>query len=150
MGLLQFVKDAGSKLFGIGDSDEEKATKVVAHLNSFQLDTSALQVTVADEAVTLSGSVKTIFDKIRVVATAGNVAGISAVNDDSLTIGEAVEVNVEPEKQFYTVKNGDNLSFISKHFYGNPNLYPKIFEANKPMLSHPDKIYPGQMLVIPE
>jgi len=34
--------------------------------------------------------------------------------------------------------------------YGNANLYNKIFEANKPMLSHPDKIYPGQTLRIPE
>jgi nucleoid-associated protein YgaU len=41
------------------------------------------------------------------------------------------------------------LSKISKEFYGNPNKYPQIFEANKPMLTHPDKIYPGQLLRIP-
>ncbi|MCU0957093.1 MAG: LysM peptidoglycan-binding domain-containing protein, partial [Hydrogenophaga sp.] len=38
---------------------------------------------------------------------------------------------------------------ISKQFYGTPNKYGLIFEANKPMLSHPDKIYPGQVLRIP-
>lgn len=50
----------------------------------------------------------------------------------------------------YTVKSGDTLSAISKQVYGNANLYNKIFEANKPMLKSPDKIYPGQVLRIPE
>lgn len=39
---------------------------------------------------------------------------------------------------------------ISKKVYGDPNKYQKIFEANKPMLKHPDKIYPGQVLRIPD
>jgi nucleoid-associated protein YgaU len=149
MGLLQFVKDAGSKLFGLGESNEEKAKKIVDHLNSFQLDTSNLLVSVNEDAVTLGGSVATIFDKIRVVATAGNVAGIASVNDDTLTVGEAVEVQLAPEQTFHTVVSGDTLSGIAKKFYDNANKYMAIFEANKPMLSHPDKIYPGQMLVIP-
>ena len=54
-----------------------------------------------------------------------------------------------PEGQYYTVKSGDTLSKISKQFYGDANQYMKIFEANKPMLSNPDKIYPGQKLRIP-
>jgi nucleoid-associated protein YgaU len=49
----------------------------------------------------------------------------------------------------YTVVKGDTLGKIAKEFYGNAAKYPVIFEANKPMLSHPDKIYPGQMLRIP-
>ena len=53
------------------------------------------------------------------------------------------------ESQMYVVKSGDNLSKISKEFYGTPNKYPQIFEANKPMLTSPDKIYPGQVLRIP-
>jgi nucleoid-associated protein YgaU len=47
------------------------------------------------------------------------------------------------------VVKGDTLSAISKSQYGNANAYMKIFEANKPMLTHPDKIYPGQLLRIP-
>ena len=54
-----------------------------------------------------------------------------------------------PEAQWHTVVSGDNLSKIAKKFYGDANKYPVIFEANKPMLSHPDKIYPGQVLRIP-
>jgi nucleoid-associated protein YgaU len=55
----------------------------------------------------------------------------------------------EPEAQYYTVVKGDTLSKVAKEFYGNANKYPVIFEANRPMLSHPDKIYPGQVLRIP-
>jgi len=57
--------------------------------------------------------------------------------------------NPQPEARYYTVAKGDTLSKISKEMYGDPNKYPQIFEANKPMLGHPDKIYPGQVLRIP-
>ncbi|MCB1607001.1 MAG: LysM peptidoglycan-binding domain-containing protein [Xanthomonadales bacterium] len=50
----------------------------------------------------------------------------------------------------YTVKRGDTLSKIAKEVYGSASKYPLIFEANKPMLKDPDKIYPGQVLRIPE
>jgi len=54
-----------------------------------------------------------------------------------------------PEATFHTVESGDTLGAIAKKAYGNAMKYPVIFEANKPMLSHPDKIYPGQVLRIP-
>ncbi len=75
---------------------------------------------------------------------AGNVAGITKV-DDQVKVADSA-----PEAEFYTVKSGDTLSAISKTVYGNANEYNKIFEANKPMLTHPDKIYPGQVLRIPK
>ncbi len=50
---------------------------------------------------------------------------------------------------FYTVQKGDTLSAIARTQYGDANAYPRIFEANKPMLDSPDKIYPGQVLRIP-
>jgi nucleoid-associated protein YgaU len=49
----------------------------------------------------------------------------------------------------HVVEKGDTLSKIAKAVYGNANKYMVIFEANKPMLSDPDKIYPGQTLRIP-
>ena len=49
----------------------------------------------------------------------------------------------------YTVEKGDTLSRIAKEMYGDAGKYPAIFEANKPMLKDPDKIYPGQVLRIP-
>ena len=51
--------------------------------------------------------------------------------------------------QWYEVQKGDTLSKIAKEQYGDANRYQKIFEANRPMLKHPDKIYPGQVLRIP-
>ena len=53
------------------------------------------------------------------------------------------------QSRTYTVEKGDTLSKIAKKFYGDASDYPTIFEANKPMLSDPDKIYPGQVLRIP-
>jgi nucleoid-associated protein YgaU len=57
--------------------------------------------------------------------------------------------NAEPESQYYTVVSGDNLWKIAEKYYGNGSKNDVIFEANKPMLKSPDKIYPGQVLRIP-
>jgi nucleoid-associated protein YgaU len=48
------------------------------------------------------------------------------------------------------VEKGDTLWAISAKTLGSGARYEEIFEANKPMLSHPDKIYQGQMLRIPQ
>lgn len=55
-----------------------------------------------------------------------------------------------PSARTYTVQAGDSLSKISKQFYGDATKYMKIFEANKDKLADPDKIKPGQELVIPQ
>ena len=81
--------------------------------------------------------------KEKIVLCCGNVAGVSSVND-MMSVDQS-----SAESKYYTVVSGDTLSKIAKQFYGNANDYPKIFEANKPMLSNPDKIYPGQKLRIP-
>ncbi len=70
------------------------------------------------------------------------------------TVAEAVAAEpaaaeVLPTSVFYTVQSGDTLSKIAKAHYGDANAYHAIFEANKPMLKHPDKIFPGQVLRIP-
>ncbi|MAP54996.1 LysM peptidoglycan-binding domain-containing protein [Altibacter sp.] len=50
----------------------------------------------------------------------------------------------------HTVKSGESLSKISKHYYGDPMKYNAIFEANRDQLKNPDMIHPGQELVIPK
>lgn len=150
MKLFSFIKNAGARLFGGGESNEDKANKVKSHLEKFNFDTSAVQISVDDEVVTLSGEVKDIDEKQKMLATAGNVEGISSVTDQ-LTLKEPPKVEIEDEeKTFYTVKSGDSLSKISKSVYGDAMKYQTIFEANRPMLSDPDKIYPGQVLYIPQ
>ena len=96
------------------------------------------------DTVTVSGSVATQAEKEKIVLALGNVNGIAVV-DDQMTAE-----TVEDESNFYEVKSGDSLSKIAKAYYGDAMKYHKIFEANKPMLSDPDKIYPGQTLRIPK
>ena len=49
----------------------------------------------------------------------------------------------------HTVKSGESLSLIAKHYYGDPMKYKQIFEANTGILKNPDVIHPDQELVIP-
>ena len=55
----------------------------------------------------------------------------------------------QASQQSYTVQAGDTLSKISKQFYGRADAYMKIFEANRDILTDPNKINPGQSLKIP-
>jgi nucleoid-associated protein YgaU len=55
-----------------------------------------------------------------------------------------------PAARTYAVQPGDNLSKISKQFYGDANKYMKIFEANKDKLADPDKVRAGIELIIPQ
>jgi nucleoid-associated protein YgaU len=164
MGLMSFIKDAGEKLFGKGEAKaaQEAVQKaptadnvaklnaaagdaIEAYVESQGLTVSGLDVQYdgATQTVTVSGEAPDQATKEKVLLCCGNVQNVAAVND-MLTVVEPT-----PEAQWYTVVKGDTLSKISKEYYGSPNEYMKIFEANKPMLSHPDKIYPGQMLRIP-
>ena len=165
MGLLSFLKDAGEKLFGKGQAqaaqqaaaadpadaakqaaaDAAAAKAIEDYIRSMSLDATGLMVEFDGKSsvVTVRGIAPDQATREKIVLCCGNVAGVASVNDQ-LT----VEVPVD-ESKFYTVRNGDSLSKIAKEFYGNANAYMKIFEANKPMLSHPDKIYPGQTLRIP-
>ncbi len=163
MGLMSFVKSAGKALFGNDEEEKkieqevqaqadaqreklDKLKKARAIRNRIQeqgLKVEGLEVKVAGESVILKGKVDTQETAEKVALTAGNLKGIDVV-DNRLEVE-----NPEPEATFYTVVSGDTLSKIAKEHYGNAGKYPVIFEANKPMLKDPDKIYPGQVLRIP-
>jgi nucleoid-associated protein YgaU len=51
--------------------------------------------------------------------------------------------------QWHEVKKGETLSKIAEQYYGDPSLYPKIFDANKDILKNPNLIKVGQKLRIP-
>ncbi|MGH3799397.1 MAG: Gmad2 immunoglobulin-like domain-containing protein [Pseudonocardiaceae bacterium] len=59
---------------------------------------------------------------------------------------------IDPYRGFaeYTVVAGDTLSGIAQRFYGNGSLFPRIFQANRDQISNPDRIFPGQVLRIPQ
>lgn len=91
-------------------------------------------------------------DQLHLVATVVSEASKDRVWDaikaaDPTFSDLAHEITVAQGDQTYTVKSGDNLSKISKLFYGDANQYQKIAEANG--LDNPDKIHPGQSLKIP-
>lgn len=91
-------------------------------------------------------------DKLHIVATVVSEASKNRVWDaikaaDPNFSDLAHEITVEQGNQTYTVKSGDNLSKISKLFYGDANQYQKIAKANG--LDNPNKIKVGQMLQIP-
>jgi nucleoid-associated protein YgaU len=152
MGLLSFIKEAGEKLLHIGEaqtspaSNQPAADAIKDHIGQQGIDTSQLQVGYdgASSTATLAGTVPDQASKEKAVVTAGNVQGVSAVSHDGLSVTAPA-----PEASFHDVEHGDTLSAISEKVYGHANKYEQIFEANKPMLKSPDRIYPGQKLVIP-
>lgn len=102
-------------------------------------------------------------DQLQAGAAPGSLGGVlsgmanlPAGAASTQAAGEAVhEASAQPVERgpggsaFYTVQKGDTLSAIARRQYGDANAYPRIFEANRPMLEHPDRIYPGQVLRIP-
>ena len=158
MGLFSFIKNAGAKVFGIGKTDAEEAAEAVAAevkleeaaarkleetIRDLDLKVEGLIIHIDDDAATISGLAYNQATREKAILVVGNSNGIATV-DDKMTVE-----HVEPEAQFHTVVSGDTLGKIAKKFYGNAMKYPAIFEANKPMLEDPDKIYPGQVLRIP-
>jgi nucleoid-associated protein YgaU len=149
MGLFDFVKEAGRKL-GIG-GDAPTPDELRAEVTKLGLDAKDLAVDVQGDTVKVSGNAPSQELREKIVLAMGNVHGVSKV-EDNITVaaaGSSAPSGSSAESKFYTVKSGDTLSKVSKEFYGDPNRYNAIFEANKPMLEHPDKIYPGQVLRIP-
>jgi nucleoid-associated protein YgaU len=173
MGLIAFVNEAGEKLLGRRPSTEVaaapppvatgplpgpargmtpplRAPEPEIHLDALAerveklgLGVENMQLELQDDIVIVTGEAATQSDYEKIVLVLGNTQGVAGV-DNRMTVKV-----VEPPAVFYTVAKGDTLSKIAKDHYGNANKYNAIFEANKPMLKHPDKFYPGQVLRIP-
>lgn len=163
MGIFSFAKDIGDKIFNRNKKDQAKPTantpasaaeptaQEIANLllariqaQNVQINNLSVNYNSDTDTVTLTGAAKTQEDRERARLAVGNVQHVETVVDDMTVESQGVE------SRFYTVKSGDSLSKIAKEMYGNANEYMKIFDANKPMLSDPDKIYPGQVLRIPD
>lgn len=159
MGLFSFLKKAGAALTGgskktitadspepadTGISNEQKAVLLKGIVASHGLDIKNMSLEVNDDKVTVYGEVPSQDEREKVVLALGNVSGISSVDDRTSIVAPP-----PPPSAFHTVVSGDTLGKIAKKYYGDAMKYPVIFEANKPMLSDPNKIYPGQSLRIP-
>jgi len=139
MGLLSFAMNAGKKLLGMGD-DSEAVKKEIAQ-NAQTMPIENLDVKVEGDTVTISGDGDDEA-KEKAALIAGNIKGIKKVNFEG--------VKGEDEATYYEIQSGDNLSKIAKRFYGDSNLYMRIFEANKEVIKDPNLIYPGQKIRIPK
>jgi len=143
MGLYQFIKSAGEML-GIGSEDEAPdAEAIKKEVDKHNLGSNGVQIEVQGDKAVIKGEVESQSALEKIILAAGNVIGIGSVE-------AAVTAPDAKEPVFHTVERGDTLSAIAKKTMGSANKYPAIFEANKPMLKHPDKIYPGQVLRIPQ
>jgi nucleoid-associated protein YgaU len=153
MGLFNFIKSAG-RMLGIGGDatqDESKpappppaAEAIRGEMERLGLPATDVQVQVEGDKIRITGTAPDAETREKLILAAGNVAGIAAVEEEIRTTSAATA-----EPVLHTVAKGDTLSAIAKKHYGSTNKYPAIFEANRPMLSDPDKIYPGQVLRIP-
>jgi nucleoid-associated protein YgaU len=167
MSLFGFVKDIGRQLF---KKDEDAANAIKQHIEASNPGVTGLAVNFDHGIVNLSGECGSAEAFQKCVLMAGNVKGVADVYTSGLTVkanapdivaaapvaapaaaapAQQVVPQAKIEVEYYLIKSGDTLSKIAKQFYGNANLYPKLFDANKEVIEHPDKIFPGQKIRIP-
>ncbi len=141
MGLFDFVKGIGHKLF---NRDEEAAERIRKHIEEMNPGISGLGVEYKNGVATISGQAASAEAMEKAVLMAGNVQGVSDVKIDNL------QTPANQEKvEYYLIKKGETLSAIAKQFYGKANQYRKIFEANREVIKDPNLIFPGQKIRIP-
>ncbi|WOJ90182.1 peptidoglycan-binding protein LysM [Methylocapsa polymorpha] len=145
MGLLSFAKSVGAKIVGASETAPAPADQLKKEAEKHGLDMSKTDIKVEGDKVILSGSAASTEEAEKIALAVGNSVGVAKVQNDLKA------TKPEPESKFYTVKSGDTLWKIAETEYGQGKgpKYNVIFDANKPLLSHPDKIYPGQVLRIP-
>lgn len=168
MSIVSFIKDAGERLFKLPHPASSITSSAPAALVAAKPDLATLNRTAAESlkryvaskglpvdaltlaydgataTVTVSGTVPDQATRERIVICCGNIASVRHVNDQ-ISVAHSGDAS-----DYYTVKSGDTLSKIAKQYYGSPDRFSAIFEANRPMLSDPDKIYPGQTLRVPK
>jgi nucleoid-associated protein YgaU len=141
MGLFDFVKGIGNKLF---NKDAEAAEKIKEHIEQDNPGIQGMNVEFNDGVVSITGEADSPEAMEKAILMAGNVKGVSEVDAKSLNAPQQ-----EAKVEFYTIVSGDTLSGISKKYYGKANAYMRIFEANREVIKDPDKIFVGQKIRIP-
>lgn len=141
MGLFDFARNIGKKLFG---SEEEAPQKIKSHIEEENPGISNLDVSIQDGVVTLSGEAASAEAMEKAVLMAGNVKGVSEVRAADVVAPAAVE-----QMEYYEIVSGDTLSALAKKYYGDASKYPRIFEANREVIKDPNLIFVGQKIRIP-
>ncbi len=142
--VFDFIRDSG-KALGFGSDWQPPDTRVLEReLDDLELASDRVEVEVIGDTAIIRGEVPSQDLLERLIVAAGNIKGIARVEAD-------VDVPVERETRFYTVKEGDTLWRIAEIHYGHGQggSFEIILEANRPVLAGPEDIYPGQVLRIP-
>jgi len=168
MGIFDKLKKA------VGGGEPERDTTVAPSqlLRDAGIDPSGLKFGFGTGTISVSGTIADESERAKIIEVLSGIAGIDTVEDHMLVakpmpepepapdpIPEpAPEPVSEPEAtteadagaRTYTVESGDSLWKIAEAMYGNGSKYTKIFDANRDILDDPDRIFPGQVLKIPE
>ncbi len=126
-------------------SELKKSVELEQYVRKMGLDVQMLDIRFDNGTAYIDGEAADAATKDRVILAVGNTDGVEKV-DEQITIAK----DDGSESEMYVVEEGDTLWAIATATLGDGNKYPEIFEANKPMLDDPDKIYPGQVLRIPQ
>ena len=146
MGLFDFVKDVGNRIF---DTDAEAAQNIKQHLEIKTSGISNIEVEFDDGVATICGDCANQATKDNAVLMVGNIQGVEKVIADDMRVPAPKEEEPEEKVEFYEIVSGDTLGGIAKRFYGTASAYMKIFAANRDIITEPTKIYPGQKTSIP-
>jgi nucleoid-associated protein YgaU len=141
MGLFDFFKDMGEKIFG---SEDEAAEKIKENIEASNPGIQGLNVVYNDGVVELTGTADSAEALEKAVLMAGNVKGVSEVKADGISAPPQ-----QAQVEYYVIQKGDSLSAIAKRYYGKAGDYPRIFDANREVIKNADLIYPGQKIRIP-
>jgi nucleoid-associated protein YgaU len=145
MSLISFIRNAGASIFGGSEAKAAPADELKKELDKHGLDHSDVKIEVEGDKVKVSGTAKSTAEAEKIAVALGNTVGVGTVQND------IKPAKADPGSRFTTVVSGDTLWAIAEREYGKGkgDKYPVIFEANRPMLTNPDRIYPGQVLRIP-
>ena len=125
--------------------ESKKAAGLEMYVQNMGLEIKNLDIRFDDGLATISGEAKDQATRERAILAVGNTQDVAQVHDDI-----TVPANAKQESVLHVVESGDTLWKIAEEHYKDGSKYPAIFEANKPMLTDPDLIFPGQVLRIPD
>lgn len=157
MGIFDSIKNA----FGGGEKPKESVAGPSQLLREAGIDPSGLKFGFGTGTITVSGAIADEGQRAKIIDVLKGIEGISKV-DDHMTVAAPAPAPEAPaeaqpeaapeaaEGRTYTVVSGDSLWKISEAMYGSGAKYKHIFEANRDILDDPDRIFPGQVLKIPD
>jgi nucleoid-associated protein YgaU len=135
------IKAAAARRF----EEHKQSKELESYVRALGLDDEGdVDIRFDDGVAYIEGLVPDQETREKIILAVGNAEGVGRVNEE-------IEVAAQEEEAvMHTVASGDTLWAIAQSVYGDGNRYPEIFEANQPMLTDPDLIYPGQVLRCPK